>query len=304
MTKPVKHIGYKAFDKDLKCRGFQYKVGKTYVHTEAMKMCAKGFHFCKKLKDVFNYYPKDNNTRVCEIVAEDIVTEGDKSVTNTITILREISKEEINSGDYNSGHYNSGDCNSGHYNSGHYNSGKYNSGHYNSGNHNSGDCNSGHYNSGKYNSGHYNSGKYNSGHYNSGNHNSGYFNTTTPKVRLFNKDTDLEFNDKRIQKLLSLNVLPILQWISERNMNEEEKKNNPSYKTCQGYLKNTGRNDYSKLTKENKELILSLPGFDDTIFKAITGVSLLEEETIEVTINGVTKSISKKKAKELGLIEE
>jgi len=87
-------------------------------------------------------------------------------------------------------------------------------------------------------------------------------------------------------------------------MNEEEKKNNPSYKTCQGYLKNTGRNDYSKLTKENKELILSLPGFDDTIFKAITGVSLLEEETIEVTINGVTKSISKKKAKELGLIEE
>ena len=269
MTKPVKHIGYKAFDKDLKCRGFQYKVGKTYVHTEAMKMCAKGFHFCKKLKDVFNYYPKDNNTRVCEIVAEDIVTEGDKSVTNTITILREISKEEINSGDYNSGHYNSGDCNSGHYNSGHYNSGKYNS-----------------------------------GHYNSGNHNSGYFNTTTPKVRLFNKDTDLEFNDKRIQKLLSLNVLPILQWISERNMNEEEKKNNPSYKTCQGYLKNTGRNDYSKLTKENKELILSLPGFDDTIFKAITGVSLLEEETIEVTINGVTKSISKKKAKELGLIEE
>lgn len=47
--------GYKGFDKDLKCRDFQYEIGKTYETDEA-KLCEKGFHFCEAPFDVLNYY--------------------------------------------------------------------------------------------------------------------------------------------------------------------------------------------------------------------------------------------------------
>ena len=42
--------GYKVFNKDWTCRGFQYKVGKTFKHNENIKMCDRGFHFCQKNK--------------------------------------------------------------------------------------------------------------------------------------------------------------------------------------------------------------------------------------------------------------
>jgi hypothetical protein len=47
---------YKGFDKNLKCQGFQYEVGKTYEEPEA-SLCNKGFHACENPLDALTYYP-------------------------------------------------------------------------------------------------------------------------------------------------------------------------------------------------------------------------------------------------------
>ena len=63
MSETIK--SYKGFDKDLKCRGFQYEIGKEYEEPEA-NVCRAGFHACERPLDVFNhYYPV--NSRFCEV---------------------------------------------------------------------------------------------------------------------------------------------------------------------------------------------------------------------------------------------
>ena len=191
--------GYKVFRPDWTCRGFQYQVGKSYEMDEEPIICERGYHFCTKLIDCYDYYDFDENNKVAEVTAYGKISIDEnekKSCTNKIKIEKAIDWTEVlnmvnvgknctglsnsgdcNSGDYNSGYYNSGNHNSGDHNSGNHNSGDHNSGDYNSGNHNSGDHNSGNHNSGDHNSGYYNSGYYNSGNHNSGDYNSGYYNS-------------------------------------------------------------------------------------------------------------------------------
>jgi hypothetical protein len=177
--------GYKAFDKDLQCRGMQYEIGGTYELGDTPICCKRGFHFCKSISDCYKFYPKSDDTRICEVEAlgEVVTVDRAKYCTNKIHVIREVANPRAKS---NVNETCSGFCNSGNYNSGHWNSGDYNSGNYNSGNYNSGNGNCGNYNTGGYNSGDSNGGTRNAGNYNSGDYNCGNNNTGSCNTGTFN----------------------------------------------------------------------------------------------------------------------
>lgn len=88
-------VGYKGFDKDMKCRGFQYEVGKEYEHEGLVSLCDNGFHACENPLDVLRYY-NAFDTRYC-IVEQwgKIETGKDKRVSSNIKIIKEISLKEL-----------------------------------------------------------------------------------------------------------------------------------------------------------------------------------------------------------------
>lgn len=57
---------YKAFDKNMKCRGFRYEVGKEYEMDGEIKCCNRGFHACKSPIEVWDYYDM-LNSRYAEV---------------------------------------------------------------------------------------------------------------------------------------------------------------------------------------------------------------------------------------------
>ena len=62
---------YKGFDKDLKCKDFQYEIGKTYEEPTA-DLCNSGFHACACPLDVFRYYAPGKTSRYCEVDLDDV----------------------------------------------------------------------------------------------------------------------------------------------------------------------------------------------------------------------------------------
>ena len=294
-------IGYKAFDQNLCCRGFQYEVGKTYTKPtkkEELIMCSdNAFHFCRELfaiEKCSNY--KLSESRICEVIVGDTIHDAEKIkyCTNSITILREIVGDEklelinsgnwnsgnwnsgnLNSGNWNSGNRNSGDCNSGNRNSGDCNSGNWNSGNWNSGNLNSGDRNSGNRNSGDCNSGNWNSGYCNSGNWNSGNLNSGYCNSDNPPIRIFNKNTDVEDIDFPDFFYFDLAIFVSYDTATE----DERKQHKTDIEVCGGFLKKiqykeAWRRSWDKATDEDRRKVLQLPNWDNEIFKEISGIDV------------------------------
>ena len=94
----MKMIGYKGFDKDFKCRDFQYEVGKEYVHDGEVKLCESGFHFCENPQGVFGHYSPGKGNRFAIVEADEVSDEREsdsKRVSKKLKIKSEISVFEM-----------------------------------------------------------------------------------------------------------------------------------------------------------------------------------------------------------------
>ena len=285
--------GYKVFKNDWTCRGFQYAVGGTYEMEDEPSCCNRGFHFCGKLIDCFNYYDFDSENKVAEIEALGAIDGNEeKYCTNKIKIVRELSWHEVldlvNTGDRNTGNRNTGDWNTGNRNTGNRNTGNGNTGDRNTGDRNTGNGNTGNGNTGNGNTGNRNTGDRNTGDRNTGDWNStdnstGCFNTETENIRLFNKPSDWTYRDwlnSKAWRVMTDCPYTKTIWIDSEEMIDSEKEENPTWECTGGYLKTihvTNRDKqawWDNLSDYNKESVMSLPNFDKTIFKEVTGIEV------------------------------
>ena len=97
--------GYKAFYQDkngLYCqpstngKKYRYEEGKICEIKGELKICENGIHFCENLKDVFDYYPLVQWVKVYKVeILGDVIKKDNKSCTNKLKILEEVTFEEI-----------------------------------------------------------------------------------------------------------------------------------------------------------------------------------------------------------------
>jgi YD repeat-containing protein len=93
MEPSIPYVAYKA-TYNFKCRNQVYHVGKTYISPK-LQMCAHGIHFCLNMQDTIKFYEPTNKFVLLEIaVLGTVQTDGCKSVTDKIKVLRVVPKEE------------------------------------------------------------------------------------------------------------------------------------------------------------------------------------------------------------------
>ena len=96
--KEIKITAYKGFDKDMKCRNFQYEIGKKYEMGSDIEVCKRGFHACENPMDVLNYYKDMLNDRYCVVEQSgniDRATDSTKIVSSKIKVKTEIGWEGL-----------------------------------------------------------------------------------------------------------------------------------------------------------------------------------------------------------------
>jgi hypothetical protein len=277
----------------IKCKEFEFKVGKTYKHIGEIELCVKGFHFHRNSFDLFIYYEMNKDVAIVEIEASGIILDKeDKSVCSEIKIVKILSEEEVsilgnmannlgwcntghmNTGDRNTGHRNTGDSNTGDRNTGDRNTGDMNTGDRNTGGRNTGGRNTGHRNTGHMNTGGMNTGGRNTGHMNTGDRNtgdrntghwnktnrsSGYFNTIE-KINVFNKPCSYS------------------TWI---------KADIPSFL----YFNKKWNEILDELTIDEIKKLECLPNFDNNIFREISGYSVGELYRYEILFRNFKDSL-------------
>ena len=87
---------YKGFDQDLKCRGFQFEIGKTYKHKGKVSVCNSGFHACENPLAVFEHYPPTSRFAIVKCAGKISKGINDKKIAcGELTVEAEIRLPEL-----------------------------------------------------------------------------------------------------------------------------------------------------------------------------------------------------------------
>lgn len=237
--------GFKVFNPDWTCspkggKTFQYAVGGIYTEDVTPNVCEHGFHFCEKAADCFNYYSFNPKNKVAEVMAlGEVDTNGVKSCTNKIQIIREIPWDEllkiVNTGTGCTGHHNTGYCNQSKFCSGDFNLV---------------DCETGCFCTEPHTIRFFDKGS----------------ELTIQEWR----------NSEAFNLIRRINFTP-LKWVCAVEMSDDEKKQHPEYETTGGYLKfndltHVYQDWWDGLTDSEKAIIRAIPNFDPAKFEKITGI--------------------------------
>lgn len=231
--------GFKVFNKDWTCNGFQYEVGGTYEMKESPICCNRGFHFCTKLSDCFNYYAFNSDNKVAEVeaIGKVVSDSGDtKHCTNKIKIINELTWHEVldlvNMGKDCTGYWNSGECNSGDWNDT----------------------------------------SFSNGVFNTKEPNIYMFDELTEM-------TYRDWLNHPARFILNGVPFDELRWVYSENMTDDEKKEHPEHDVTGGFLKEfdyskNRQNWWDELDTDDKKTIKSLPNFDKEKFERIVGIKI------------------------------
>ena len=90
---------FKGTDKDMKCRGMQYEIGKTEKSDDAIRCGNSGFHSCEAPFDVLRYYPNCHGNRyfIAEVGGKIDRTGADDSklASSELTLKAEVSFKDL-----------------------------------------------------------------------------------------------------------------------------------------------------------------------------------------------------------------
>ena len=236
--------GFKVFNPDWTCspngNTKQYACPGKFEEEGELNICDHGMHFCQTAVDCFNYYDFDSNNKVAEVIAYgEVLTEDDKSCTDKLEIVREITWDEVlrivNLGK---------NC--------------------------TGRCNTGDNNTGDYNTGDWNRSSFNTGCFNTTEQKIMLFNKTSDM-------TYRDWCESDARHLLNQIPNDVVEWIYSENMTNEEKEQHPTYKTTGGYLKRLDESEcgqlwWDNLSNHQKNIIKAIPNFDAEIFFQCTGI--------------------------------
>lgn len=243
----VVHV-FKVFRPDWTCspngNTKQYTCPGKFEEEGELDVCGHGMHFCQTAADCFNYYSFNSENKVAEVIAYgEVRTDGDKSCTDKLEIVREIPWDEVLR-IVNIGKNCTGRCNTG--------------------NRNTGDCNTGDWNKSSFNTGCFNTEE----------QKIMLFNKPSDM-------TYREWIDSDARYLLNQIPKDVVEWVYEEDMTDEEKAAHPTYETTGGYLKvldesECGQLLWGSLSDRRKEIIKAIPNFDAEIFFQCTGVRVDE----------------------------
>lgn len=205
----------------------------------------------------------------------------EKKMKNNI-IARDNSTENRLSKYYSTGYDSTGNGSTGDFSTGHYSTGDYSTGYYSTGEYSTGDGSTGDYSTGSKSEGDRSTGRFSKGNRSTGHcsisdYSTGHFSTIDKSgYGWFDKPCELDWYDVDLPDFTGFYLT---EWVRQKDMMDEEKKNNPTYKATGGYLKTytyeeAWANFWSKTSEENKQKFYNLPNFDAKVFKKITGIDV------------------------------